>query len=175
MQGEEMRDANRGCGEPRRDLNRAAKWIWLLLLVLAASPCPAADLTIEQVRDKLAAATCEHPADFSGKSLDNLDWIMRANFTNADLSKASLFGPVVSSGVDVSAAEGPSFKGANFSGARIIARLSRLDLSGANFAGAMMGADMRNQSMGLMRTDLSGANLAGANFTKADLGRASLR
>src|SRR5215472_14139064 len=91
MQGEEMRDANRGCGEPRRDLNRAAKWIWLLLLVLAASPCPAADLTIEQVRDKLAAATCEHPADFSGKSLDNLD-LSGLDFKRANLSGANLFG-----------------------------------------------------------------------------------
>src|SRR4051812_44320634 len=29
-----------------------------------------------------------------------------------------------------------------------------------------VGADMKNQSMGLMRTDLSGANLSGAKFTK---------
>ena len=100
---------------------------------------------------------------------------MRANFTHADLTNASLLGLVVSTGLDFSAAEAPSFKTANFSGARIIARLSRLDLRGANFSRAKMGADMKNQSMGLMRADLSGANLAGANFTKADLGRASLR
>src|SRR5262249_19088542 len=52
---------------------------------------------------------------------------------------------------------------------------NRLDLRGANFTGAKMGADMKNQSMGLMRTDLSGADLAGANFTNADLGRALMR
>src|SRR5215472_6729264 len=179
-------------------MNRAAKWICLLLM-LAASPCRAADLSAEQVRERLAAATREKPADFSGKSLDNLDlsnldfkranlsgadlsrakldlaWIMRANFTAADLSNASLFGLVVSSGLDVSPDEAPIFKAANFSGSRIIARLSRFDLSGANFTEAKMGADMRNQSMGLMRTDLSGANLAGANFTKADLSRAAMR
>jgi uncharacterized protein YjbI with pentapeptide repeats len=185
-----------------------------VLLVLAGSPCRAADLGAEQVREILAAATQERPADLSAKSLDNLDlsnldfklanlagsnlfgakldgadlsganlsrarldlaWIMRANFTHADLSNASLLGLVVSTGFDFSPAEAPSFKAANFSGARIVARLSRFDLSNANFTEAKMGADMRNQSMGLMRTDLSGANLSRANFTRADLSRASMR
>jgi len=45
---------------------------------------------------------------------------------------------VVSSGLDISLAEAPIFKGAKFSGARIIARLSRFDLSGADFTGARM-------------------------------------
>jgi uncharacterized protein YjbI with pentapeptide repeats len=186
----------------------------LVLVALAVSPCQAADLTADQVREMLASATPANPADFSGKSLENLDlgnldftranlsganlfgaklvgtnlsganlsgakldlaWIMRANFTNADLSKASLLGLVVSSGLDISPAEAPVFKGANFSGARVIARLSQFDLSGANFARAKMGADMKNQSMGLMRTDLSGANLSAANFSGADLSRALMR
>jgi len=73
-------------------------------------------------------------ADFSGANLSgaklDLAWIMRANFTSADLSNASLLGLVVSSGVEVSVAEAPIFKAANFSGAHIIARLSRFDLSG---------------------------------------------
>jgi uncharacterized protein YjbI with pentapeptide repeats len=107
-------------------------------------------------------------ANLSGANL-NLAWIMRANFTNADLSNASLQGLVVSSGLEIKLSEAPIFKGANFAGARIIARLSRFDLRGANFANARMGVDLRNQSMGLMRTDLSGANLAGANFVGADL------
>lgn len=101
--------------------------------------------------------------------------IMRANFTSANLSHASLLGPIVSSTLETSPAEAPTFKEANFSGARIIARLSRFDLSGANFTAAKLGADMKNQSMGLMRTDLSGANLARANFSQADLGRALMR
>ena len=71
-------------------------------------------------------------ANLSGARLD-LAWIMQANFTNADLSNASLFGLVVSSGLDISLAEAPIFKRAKFSGARIIARLSRFDLSGADF------------------------------------------
>lgn len=113
-------------------------------------------------------------ANLSGAKLD-LASIMRANFTSANLAKASLFGLVVSSGLENSPAEAPVFKGANFSGARIIARLSRFDLSGANFTEAKMGADMKNQSMGLMRADLSGANLSGANFSGADLSRALMR
>jgi uncharacterized protein YjbI with pentapeptide repeats len=111
--------------------------------------------------------------DLSGATL-NLAWIMRADFTGANLSGASLQGLVVASGLEVSLAEAPKFKDANFAGARIIARFSRFDLSGANFTDARLGADMTNQSMGLMRTDLSGAKLAGANFSGADLGRALL-
>lgn len=112
-------------------------------------------------------------ADLSGATL-NLAWIMRANFTGADLSGASLQGLVVSTGLEFSPTEAPTFKGANLSGARIIARFSRLDLTGANFSNARLGADMTNQSMGLMRTEFSGAKLAGASFAGADLGRALL-
>ena len=195
-------------------MNRAAKFVWVLVLILAMSPARAADLSAEQVRAILAASQPDKPANLSRRSLENLDlsnvdfkhanlfganlygakldgadlsganlswakldlaWIMRANFTKANLSNASLFGPVVSSGLDTSPAEAPVFRSANFSGARVIARLSRFDLRGANFTDAKMGADMKNQSMGLMRTDLSGADLTGANFTNADLGRALMR
>lgn len=110
----------------------------------------------------------------TGAKLD-LAWIMRANFTGANLSNASLLGLVVSSGLDYSPGEAPTFKGANFSGAHILARLARFDLRGAKFTGARMGADMTNQSMGLMRSDVSGADLVGADFSKADLRRALLR
>jgi uncharacterized protein YjbI with pentapeptide repeats len=192
---------------------RLRSFLWMFLLLLT-SPAQSADLTAEQVRGILAAASRDKPANLSGRSLENLDlsnfdfkganlsganlfgakldsaelsganlsgarldlaWIMRANFTNADLSKASLLGLVVSSGLEISLAEAPTFKGANFSGARLIARLSRFDLSGADFSKAKMGADMKNQSMGLMRTDLSGANLSGANFSNADLARSLMR
>ena len=99
-------------------------------------------------------------ANLSVAKLD-LAWIMRADFTKANLSNASLFGPVVSSGLDNSPAEAPVFTGANFSGARIIARLSRFDLKGANFTAAKMGADMKNQSMGLMRPIFRGPTCRG--------------
>ena len=52
-------------------------------------------------------------ADLSGAKLD-LAWIMRANFTGANLSNASLFGPVVSSGLDTSPAEAPYSSGPIF-------------------------------------------------------------
>jgi uncharacterized protein YjbI with pentapeptide repeats len=94
---------------------------------------------------------------------------------HANLSNASLLGLVVSSGLDYSASEAPTFRGANFSGAHIIARLGRFDLRGANLSGANMAPDMKNQSMGLMRSDVSGADLAGANFAQADLSWALMR
>jgi uncharacterized protein YjbI with pentapeptide repeats len=166
------------------------------------------------VREVLAAASRDRPANLSGQSFESLDlsnldfkganlsganlfgaklvdcdfshanlsgakldlaWIMRANFTRADLSNSSFLGLVVSSGLDYSPAEAPTFEGANFSGAHIIARLSGFDLRGAKFAGARMGVDMRNQSMGLMRTDFSGADLADSDFSNADLSRALMR
>src|SRR5215469_8641369 len=106
-------------------MNRAVKLICVLLM-LSASPCRAADLAADQVRSMLDAAGPDHPADLSGKSLEDLDlsnldfkranlsgakldlaWIMRANFTNADLSNASLLAPVVSSGLEISPSEAP--------------------------------------------------------------------
>jgi len=180
------------------------------LLSLVASPVRSADLTVDDVRQALAAGT---QVDFSGKSLEQLDlsnldlsganfananmravkldgtklrganlsgailnlaWVMRADFTGANLSRASMQGPVVAPGLEISLAHAPIFTRANFSGARIIARFSRFDLREADFSGAHMGADMRNQSMGLMRMDFTSANLEGANFAGADLGRALL-
>lgn len=118
-------------------------------------------------------------ADFTGANLSgaklDLAWVMRAKFTHADLSNASLLGLVVSTGLDYSAAEAPTFRGADFSGAHIIARFSRFDFRSANFHGAKMAPDMRNQSMGLMRSDLSGADLVGADFSNADLSFALMR
>lgn len=193
-------------------------WQQAKLPLAEAKPVPGAvpdaDPGVAQVREILAAATPDKPADLSGRNLANLDlskldfkranlsganlfgaklvdadlsgadlagakldlaWIMRANFTNADLSHASLLGLVTSFGLEVSVAEAPIFRGAKFAGAHIIARLAQVDLRGADFSGARMGADMTNQSMGLMRVDFSGADLSGANFTNADLSRALLR
>ena len=68
-----------------------------------------------------------------------------ADFSGADLTKAKPIG---------------DFKGANLSGATLV------DLRG--------GADIRNQSMGLMRTVFTSVNLSGANLKGADLGRSRL-
>ena len=104
-------------------------------------------------------------ANLSGAKLD-LSWIMRANFTNAHLSNASLLGLVVSSGLEISMAEAPIFKGAKFAGAHIMARLSRFDLSGADFAGARMAPDLRNQSMGFDEDRSLGCQFVRSRFLK---------
>jgi uncharacterized protein YjbI with pentapeptide repeats len=118
-------------------------------------------------------------ADFTGANLVganlNLAWVIHANFTRANLAHASLQGLVVSTGLETSATQAPIFAGANLSGARITARLNYSDARGAKFTGASMGADIKNQSMGLMRADLSSARLDGADFSGADLSRALIR
>ncbi|HEX2116180.1 MAG TPA: pentapeptide repeat-containing protein [Alphaproteobacteria bacterium] len=110
-------------------------------------------------------------ADLSGANLDAA-WLMRTNFAGANLASASLFGPVVYPTLDVTPANAPNFENANLAGARIVARLNRVNMRGSNLAGARMGVDMRNQPMGQMRVDLSGADLSGANLVGADLNRA---
>ena len=193
----------------------AGLWALLLFALLPFGEVAlGADLTGEQVRDALAHATADQPADFAGKSLEKLDlsklnftgaklaganlfganlteanftgadlsgatldlaWVMRTNFTRAKLTKASLQGLVVSMGMETSAAQAPILPGADLSGARIVARLSWANMQGAKFVDALMGADLKNQSMGLMRADLSSANLAGADFSGADLRHSLMR
>jgi len=68
-----------------------------------------------------------------------------------------------------------NLKGANFSGSRVIAILDNSDLSYANLSNVKWGADMKNQSMGLMRASLKKVNLTGADISNADLGRAMLK
>ena len=70
--------------------------------------------------------------------------------------------------------------GADLSGARIASNLSKTSLKGTKLVGADLGADMRNQSMGLMRgvlksADLEGADLSNANLSRVDLEFASLK
>jgi uncharacterized protein YjbI with pentapeptide repeats len=53
--------------------------------------------------------------------------------------------------------------GADLSKARVAADLTSASLVGASIADAQLGADMRNQSMGLMRAVLKSANLERLN------------
>jgi uncharacterized protein YjbI with pentapeptide repeats len=109
-------------------------------------------------------------ADLSDAVLDQA-WILNADLTDADLSGAHLFqAQLVGSRLD----------GADFSGARVASDLSRTSLKDAVFVGASLGADMENQSMGLMRgvfrkADLEGADLSGADLSRVDFEFASLR
>jgi len=98
-------------------------------------------------------------ARLDGAILDQI-WAIGADFSQASLKKAHLFG---------SQMQETKCDEANFSGARVAADLSRASLRGANFTGADLAADMRNQSMGLMRAVLNSADLTGAIFEDANL------
>src|SRR5690242_21041227 len=74
---------------------RALSFACFLTLSIA-SPVAAGELTAETVRAALAAASPEHKADFSGKSLERLDLsgldLRRATLAGADLYGANLVG-----------------------------------------------------------------------------------
>jgi uncharacterized protein YjbI with pentapeptide repeats len=105
-------------------------------------------------------------ANFSGSTLDGmvLDqvWAVAADFSGASLNKANLF---------ASQMQDSKFDGADLSGTRITADLSRASLRNAKFKDSDLAADMKNQSMGLMRAILKSADLRGADFENANLAR----
>ena len=166
---------------------------------LSSPDMVSAEMTRGEVEAALAAATATAPADFTGKRLSGLDlsglnlsgaifraarlnktklagarldraildqaWLLEADLTGASLRGANLFASqMVRARLD----------GADLSGARIAADLTGASLVGASIAGANLGADMRNQSMGLMRAILKSANLEGLNARGADLSRVDL-
>ena len=104
----------------------------------------------------------------------NLSWLIHANFTDADLTGASLVAPVVAEGLDAKTGEVPIFKGANMTNARVQARFTGGDLRGARFVNGDVSAHLANQSMGLMHTEMSSANLRGADFSGTNMGHADL-
>jgi uncharacterized protein YjbI with pentapeptide repeats len=98
-------------------------------------------------------------------------WLLGANLERADLRGASLASTQM---------RRANLRDANLSGARIVANLQRADLRGADLSDANMGADMKNQSMGLMRTvlrmaTLDGANMRNVNALRMDAEFASMR
>ena len=103
-------------------------------------------------------------ADLSGANLDQA-WLLKANLSGAKLVGTSFFGAQA--------------RDANLSGADMTKAKPIGDFTGANMSGAILidlrgGADIRNQSMGLMRTVFTSVNLEGANLTGANLGRSRL-
>jgi uncharacterized protein YjbI with pentapeptide repeats len=112
-------------------------------------------------------------ADLSGARLD-LTWLMRTNLTHANLSGVQMHGPIVARGMDDVPKDAPILVGANLSHAQIIAKLNG-NAEGADFSQANLGADIRNQSMGILHTDFNNANLRHANFEGANLDYATLR
>ena len=64
----------------------------VIVVFLAASAADAADLTLDQVRAELAAATPQHRADFAGRSLAELD-LSGMDLSGANLAHAALTCP----------------------------------------------------------------------------------
>lgn len=104
-------------------------------------------------------------ADLSRAILDQA-WMLQSDLTGARLAGARLFGTQL---IDAIA------DGADFTGAVVAADFSNASLKGARFDRGVLGADMKNQSMGLMRAVLRSSNLEGASFVDADLSRADLQ
>ncbi len=109
-------------------------------------------------------------ANLRDTTLDSA-WLIDANLQRADLRGASLASTQM---------HRADLRDANLAGARIVANLQRADLRNANLSGADMGADMKNQSMGLMRTvvrlaQLDGADLRRVNAMRMDAEYASMR
>src|SRR5882672_10176308 len=150
---------------------------------LSSPDMVSAEMTRGEVEAALTMATVAAPADFTGKRLSGLNlsnaifraarlnktnlagarldravldqaWLLEANLTGASLKSANLFASQMARA---------RLDGANLSGARIAADLTGASLVGASIAEANLGADMRNQSMGLMRAVLKSANLERLN------------
>src|SRR5206468_824528 len=112
------------------ELGMSKRRLYWVVLVLAAMFFPnlscAADFTAAQVRELLAKADSQKPADLVGKDLSDLD-LSNIDFKRADLSAANLFATrlVLS----------------NLAGAKLVrANLNGAWLMGTNFAGADLSA-----------------------------------
>jgi uncharacterized protein YjbI with pentapeptide repeats len=155
-------------------------------------------LTREQVVAAVAASHGTRP-DLASKDLSGLD-LSGVDFRGANLSatvfnRSNLRGAQLAGcNLTVSFGEGADFRHANLKGAemfsmqlagadlreadlssaRLIGDLSHARLEGAILRNLRAGADMRNQSMGLMNARLKSARLDHADLTGADLSRADL-
>ncbi len=164
-------------------------------------------------RDQLVAAVAKSsqqaPAEMSSKNLSGLDLsgvdFKGANLTATVFNRAILRGATLAGcNLTVSFGEGADFRqanlrdaqmfsmqlagadlrGADLTGARFIGDMNHARLEGATLKNLRGGADMRNQSMGLMnarfnsaaldRADLSGADVSRADFSFAHLSGARL-
>jgi len=109
-------------------------------------------------------------ADLSGVNLD-IAFMYKANLKGTKLDKASMFSTQML-GADLSMA--------SLEEATVAADLYRANLRGANFKNAKMGADTKNQSMGIMalkakKASFDNADLSGADLSRTDLEYASFK
>ena len=130
----------------------------VVLLAVTVSPVKAADLTADQVREMLNAATPDEPVELSGRSLDNLD-LSNLDFKRANLSGANLFGAKL---------DRANLSGANLSGARLDlawimrANFTNADLSEASLLGLVV-------SSGLETSMTEAPIFRGAKFARAHI------
>ncbi|MDO9426827.1 MAG: pentapeptide repeat-containing protein [Methylobacterium sp.] len=171
-------------------------------LLLGADMGSAAMTTAEMTRgdvEALIAGADGKPIDLSDRALAGLDLsglnLRGANLRTARLNKANLRGADLTGAnleqawfikADLSGAKlvgakmfGITARDANLSGADLSRSMPIGDFKGANMAGATLvdlkgGADIKNQSMGLMRAVFVSVNLKGANLKGANLGRSRL-
>lgn len=172
---------------------------------LSSDEMSKSELTRQELLDILSKADLEKPVDLSSKRLSGLDLrnvdfkganLRWARLNNTNLADANLRGTILDSAWMIDAnleradlrdaslastqMRRANLRHANLAGARIVANLQRADLRNANLKNADMGADMKNQSMGLMRTvlrmaQLDGADLRDVNALRMDAEFASMR
>lgn len=99
------------------------------ILLGAASPLPAADLSVRELAETLFKARGEKPVDLAGRSLEGLD-LAGLDFKGARLSGSDLFGTDLTR---------TSLRGADLQGVRLDrAIVTRTDFTGARLNGAML-------------------------------------
>jgi uncharacterized protein YjbI with pentapeptide repeats len=103
-------------------------------------------------------------ADLSNATLD-VSTMRNTDFTHATLRGASMYAVIM---------PGVNFTDADLTRVRIIGLATDAIFVRAKLDHADLGADPRNQPMGVMRSDLTGADLSGADLTNADLRKAKL-
>lgn len=143
----------------------------------ATSPDTPANVTVEQVKSALAAATPDHPADLAGKSMRNLD-LTKLDFTGADLKGTNLFGAklaganmtranLTGANLNLSWLIAANFTDANLTDASVVAPVVAQGLDATNgevpiFKGA-------NMTGARIQARFTGGSLQGANFSNGDI------
>ena len=192
---------------PMEDMPMVDQEVYTKQISIPETPQKVKDATLskEEVLQILKNSSREKPAYLWGKNLSNIDfsnvdfkganlsasWMNNTNFSGADLSgtnldiafmyKANLKGAKLDKASMFSTQMlGADLSMASLQGAKVAADLYRANLRGANFKNAKMGADTKNQSMGIMalkakKASFDNADLSGADLSRTDLEYASFK
>ena len=140
-------------------------------------PDTAADMTVDQVKSALGAATPDHPADLSGKSLRNLD-LSNLDFTGARMTRVNLYGAkladsnmtradLTGANLNLSWLIHANFTDANLTDASLVAPVVAQGLTATSgeipiFKGA-------NMTRARVQARFTGGDMRGATFAGGDL------